>query len=108
MATARIHPLIPDSVDADPQHYKVEFENERVRVVRVRYGPGERSVMHSHPELVGIFLTDSHFKFTYPDGTVEEIHAKAGDIFPHEAFQHLPENGTETPFEAVLVELKRS
>jgi hypothetical protein len=107
MATAKIHPMIPDSVDADPQHYKVEFENERVRVVRARYGARERSVMHAHPELVCVFLTDAHFRFTYPDGKSEDIHAKAGDIMPHEAFQHLPESENDAPFEAVLVELKR-
>ena len=107
MATAKVHPMITDSVTADPKHYKVEFENERVRVVRARYGPREKSVMHSHPELVCTFLTDSHFRFTYPDGKSEEINAKAGDILPHEAFEHLPENVSDRPFEAILVELKK-
>ena len=30
-----------DPVKVDPKHYKVEFENERVRVLRVSYGPGQ-------------------------------------------------------------------
>jgi len=107
MSTAKVHHMIPDSVSADPKHYQVEFENERVRVVRVRYGPHEKSAMHSHPELVGVFLTDAHNRFTYPDGTTEEIHAKRGDILPHEAFSHLPENISDQPLELVLVELKR-
>jgi hypothetical protein len=107
MATAKVHPMIPDSVTADPKHYKVEFENDRVRVVRARYGPREKSVMHSHPELVCTFLTDCHFKFTYPDGKTEDINAKAGDILPHDAFEHLPENISDKSFEAILVELKR-
>jgi quercetin dioxygenase-like cupin family protein len=99
--------MITDSVSADPKHYKVEFENERVRVVRAHYGPREKSVMHSHPELVCTFLTDANFRFTYPDGKSEEINAKAGDILPHEAFEHLPENVSDRPFEAILVELKK-
>ena len=33
----------------DPKHYKVEFENDRVRVYHA-YAPHERSVMHGHPE----------------------------------------------------------
>ena len=107
MATAKVHTLIPDSVAADPAHYKVEFENERVRVVRIKYGPGEKSVMHSHPDLVAVFLTDCDFKFTYPDGTAEDVHAKAGDILPHEAFAHLPESLNDKPFEAIAVELKK-
>jgi quercetin dioxygenase-like cupin family protein len=107
MATAKIHPLVPDSVTADPEHYKVEFENEDVRVVRISYGPHEKSVMHSHPQLVAVFLTDAHFRFTYPDGSSEEIQAKAGDIMPHEAFEHLPESLSDVRFDAIAVELKR-
>jgi hypothetical protein len=40
-------PSALDPVKLDPDHYKVEFENDRVRVLRVNYGPRERSVMHS-------------------------------------------------------------
>ena len=107
MATAKVRPMVSDAVTADPKHYKVEFENHRVRVVRARYGPREKSVMHSHPALVAVFLTDSNFKFTYTDGKTEDTLAKAGDILTHEAFEHLPENMSDKPFEAIAVELKR-
>ena len=63
--------------------------------------------MHSHPALVAVFLTDSNFKFTYPDGKTEDILAKTGDIPTHEAFEHLPEHMSDEPFEAIAVELKR-
>jgi quercetin dioxygenase-like cupin family protein len=36
----------------------VEFENEQVRVLRIGYGAGEKSVMHEHPNAVAVFLTD--------------------------------------------------
>jgi len=107
MATAKVHPMIPDSVTADPKHYTVESEDEHIRVVRIRYGPHEKSVMHSHPALVAVFLTDSNFKFTYTDGKTEETLAKAGDILTREAFEHLPENMSDKPFEAIAIELKR-
>jgi hypothetical protein len=38
-----------DAVTVDPKHYKVEFENDQVRVLRLTYGPHEKSVMHEHP-----------------------------------------------------------
>jgi hypothetical protein len=38
-----------DPVRVDPKHYKVEFENEKVRVLRIKYGSHEKSVMHGHP-----------------------------------------------------------
>jgi hypothetical protein len=95
-----------DPVKVDPKHYTIELENERVRVLRIRYGPGEASQMHSHPEGVLVFLTDAAARFTYPDGRTEEISGKAGDVAPLDAMTHLPENMTDKPFEVVLVELK--
>jgi len=108
MATARMpQPTADDPVKVDPKHYKVEFENERVRVVRIKYGPSEKSVMHSHPESVAVFLTDARAKFTYPDGRSEDIDAKAGTVQHMDAFTHLPENKTKKRFEVIQVELKR-
>ncbi len=108
MATARIpQPITDDPVKVDPRHYKVEFENERVRVVRIKYGAGEKSVMHSHPESITVFLTDAHAKFTYPDGRSEDINANAGTVQHMDAFTHLPESLGNTPFEVIQVELKR-
>jgi len=44
MATARIpQPITEDPVRVDPKHYKVEFENERVRVLRIKYGSTDRA-----------------------------------------------------------------
>ena len=96
-----------DPVKLDSKHYKVELENDRVRIVRIRYSGGEKSVMHQHPPGVGIFLTDARFKFTYPDGKTEDITAKQGEFlwFP-EVWEHLPENSTDQTAEVIYVELK--
>jgi len=108
MATARMpQPTADDPVQVDPKHYKVEFENERVRVLRIKYGAGEKSVMHSHPESVAVFLTDAHGTFTYPDGRSEDINANAGSVQHMDACTHLPESTSKTPFEVMAVELKR-
>ena len=96
-----------DPVKVDPKHYQVEFENERVRVIRIKYGPGEKSAMHGHPESVAVFLTDADSKFTYPDGRTENIAAKAGSVMHMDAFAHLPENTSKAPFEVIQIELKR-
>jgi hypothetical protein len=34
-----------DPVNVDPKRYKVEFENDKVRVFRGKYGPHEEGVM---------------------------------------------------------------
>ena len=48
--------LAQDPAKVDSNHYKVVFENEDVRVLRIPYGPGEKSVMHYHPYAVAVFL----------------------------------------------------
>jgi quercetin dioxygenase-like cupin family protein len=96
-----------DAVKIDPQHYTAEVDNERVRALRIRYGPREKSVMHSHPDAVAILLTAAHIRFTFPDGTTQEIQGQPGQVLWTDAGPHLPENLTDTPFEVILVELKR-
>jgi quercetin dioxygenase-like cupin family protein len=96
-----------DSVKIDSKHYSVEDETDRVRVVRARYGPREKSEMHSHPDLVAFLVTDGDVRFTYPDGKTEDVHMAAGQTLVMPATTHLPENLSDKPFEVVLVELKR-
>jgi quercetin dioxygenase-like cupin family protein len=98
--------LAQDAVKVDPNHYKVEFENAQVRVLRVKVGPGEKSIMHRHPNAVAVFVTDVNVKFTLPDGTTQNVNSKAGETLWTPAITHLPENLGDQPFELILVELK--
>ena len=47
-----------DPTVVDAKHYKVMFENDQVRILKITYGPKEKSVMHEHPNAVAVFLTD--------------------------------------------------
>jgi quercetin dioxygenase-like cupin family protein len=98
--------MAQDPVKVDAKHYKVEFENDRVRVLRIQYGPHEKSVMHSHPDSVAVFLTDGSVKFTTPDGKTQSAELKAGTTQWTAAGKHLPENVGDKPFELILVEVK--
>ncbi len=98
--------LAQDPVKVDGNHYKVEFENDQVRVLRVKVGPGEKSIMHRHPDAVAIFVTDTNGKFTFPDGTTQDATRKAGDVLWTPAVTHMPENVGSQGFEVILVELK--
>lgn len=95
-----------DPVKVDPKHYKVELENDDVRVLRITYGPGEKSVMHDHPANLAVFLSEIHGKFTLPDGKTQSADAKAGSTQWDPGGKHLPENVGDKPFELVLVEIK--
>ena len=71
-----------DAVKVDPKHYKVESENDQVRILRVHYGPHEKSVMHAHPALLAVFLTDAKGDFTFADGKKAGVHreSRSGDV----------------------------
>jgi quercetin dioxygenase-like cupin family protein len=99
--------MAQDPVKVDARHYKVEYENEEVRVLRITYGAHEKSVMHEHPANVAVFLTDGRVRFTLPDGTTQDAPAKAGTFAWDGGGKHLPENIGDQLLEVLLVELKR-
>jgi hypothetical protein len=96
----------PDAVTADPKHYSVSFENDVARFLRVKYGPGEKSVMHRHLPGCVIFLTDQTFDFTLPDGTTEPASVPAGALGCSDGNVHLPENIGREAAEFIMVEFK--
>jgi quercetin dioxygenase-like cupin family protein len=91
---------------ADPGRYTVEFENDKVRVIRVKYGPGEKSVMHTHGPNVAVFLSDSTVRMHLPDGSAVDVVAESGNTVWAENEEHQPENITDEPMEVILVEIK--
>ena len=95
-----------DAVKVDPKHYTVVTENDQVRILKVHYGPHEKSVMHSHPNLAAVFLNDSKGQFTFPDGKKQDFAAKAGEAQYEPAVTHLPENTSDTAMDLIVVELK--
>jgi quercetin dioxygenase-like cupin family protein len=95
-----------DPTVVDAKHYKVMFENDQVRILKITYGPNEKSVMHEHPNAVAVFLTDGQIKFELPDGKSQDAAVKAGQAMFTPGGKHLPQNVGDKPFEVVLVELK--
>lgn len=96
-----------DPVKADPKHYKVELENDNVRVLRVHYEPGEKSVMHFHPRSVAVYLTDGKTRMTLPDGKSMDSPGKAGAVSWADAGSHLPQNVGSRALDVIVVELKK-
>ncbi len=98
--------LAQDAPKVDPIHYKIEFENDKVRVVRITYGPHEKSAIHTHAAGQIVCLTDGWFKVTQPDGRIAEERMKAGQTGWGGAEKHQMENLSDKPFQAILVEVK--
>ena len=93
---------LPDAVTADSKHYTVEFENDIVRVLRVRLGAGDSTPRHAHTAYCAIELSDSSLK--EPDGPV--LDSKAGQVFCGDATSHAPTNVGKALAESIVVEFK--
>ena len=96
-----------DPVKLDPKHYSVVLENDEVRVLRAKYGPHEKSVMHEHPASVAVSITDYHVKMTSGDGKSQDLSSKAHDAVWTDPGKHLPENLSDKPMEVMVIELKK-
>jgi quercetin dioxygenase-like cupin family protein len=83
-----------DPLKADPKHYSLEFENDQVRVLRVRFGPHEKGVLHEHKlNHIVVYLTD-------------QAKGKAGEVRLDEAMTHTEENPLDHPVERIAIDLK--
>ena len=96
-----------DPLKIDPKQYKLEFENDQVRVFRVKIGPHESTPIHEHAlNRVLTYITDQQFRVTSTDGKVDTPVHKAGDVSWGVPGKHKEENLSDKPFEAVVTELK--
>jgi quercetin dioxygenase-like cupin family protein len=96
-----------DPPKIDPKHYKIEFENDQVRVLRVKFPPHQGAPLHEHQlNRVVVYLSDQNTRITAADGKVEMASHKAGEASWGGPAKHKEDNMAETPFEAIVVELK--
>ena len=107
-APSTTKPTALDWVKVDPKHCKVEIENDQVRVIRARYGPHEKGMMHEHSfNLLVTFLTDCKMKVTPPEGESRTATKAAGDVVWGGPSKHIEENLNDKPLEVLVVEFKK-
>ena len=98
-------------VQADPVHYKVEFENNCVYVTRANFGPHEKMPgFFDAKDAVLVSLTDSgELKLNYPDGhSVVTPPWRAGAVFWAPAAGRIQqENPFDTRLEFIAIELRQ-
>jgi uncharacterized RmlC-like cupin family protein len=96
-----------DPLKVAPGVYKVEIDNEQVRVLRARLGPGQSVALHEHalPRVV-IPLTDVEVQVTGVDGKTSLLKAKAGEAIFGPGVRHREVNLRDAVAELILVEFK--
>ena len=78
----------------DAKHYKVEFENEKVRVLRIHYDPHDKGQLHEH--ILNRVVLDLN----------DQPGAKADDVHISGAATHTEQNASDQPADRIAVELK--
>ena len=104
--TATLPVLAQDPLEVAPDHYKLLFENDRVRVMQVDMQPGDTIATHSHPDHVAYLLSGGKFRLTYPDGKTKEIEEETGKTMWINAETHAAENIGDTELRILVFELK--
>jgi hypothetical protein len=83
-----------DPVVVDAKHYKVEFENDQVRILRVHYDPHDNGARHEHLlNRVVLYLNDQ------PGAKMDEVRISG-------AGTHTEQNASDQPADRIAVELK--
>lgn len=104
-ATTIVRPQ--DLAKVSPKQATVVLENDRVRVLRLIYKPGEKVPLHSHPAVVVIYMTPCKSSFKSTDNESGEHDLAAGTVRWSPGTTHINENTGKTVCEVTLVELKK-
>ena len=84
----------------------VEFENDRVRVLRVKHNGRERHPHKQRYDRLIIYVNDGHV-LRSEGGKQEKIRRKAGEVVWRSQSEHEIENLNDAGHEVLVVELKR-
>jgi hypothetical protein len=106
--------LAQDPLKVAPQAYKLQFENEWVKIVRVHYAPHEKIIAHEHTPQASayVYLNDggpvvfNHIDKDY--GAVTRPATKTGSFRVYKGIQelHEVENKGDVPSDFLRVEFK--
>jgi quercetin dioxygenase-like cupin family protein len=94
------------ATDIAPHVYRSLFENERVRLLEVRMGPGDETKLHSHPDTLVHVLQGGRIQWTPPSGEAAEIDLEPGFTVWSPAQEHSAANSGTSEFLALFVEFK--
>jgi hypothetical protein len=102
-----------DPVKVDPDHYKVLYENNNVRILEYNDSPGHKVPKHSHPNFFVYVVSDSQRLFTdwisgpNCNGPAKTVVLKADESFPKNAVTHCEANTGYTNARLIVVEFKK-
>jgi quercetin dioxygenase-like cupin family protein len=85
--------------------YSFINENDRARVLKVTFKPGDIAKMHHHPQHIVYVLKGGKLKLV-SEGKTQELDMKEGSVVFLDAQNHEATNTGNTVLELLVVELK--
>ena len=86
--------------------YKFIMENDRVRVLEASFKPGDKAIMHDHPDHLVYVLSDGKMNLK-SSGKTDVLDLKKGQAIFIKAQSHEAENTGKTDLHLLVVELKK-
>ena len=86
-----------DPLKVNPKNYKLELENDHVRIFRVNFGPNEKGMLHTHVR---------NYIVTYMTPQAKGDRGQVNPHFGEGTVTHTENNPMDWPVERVAVELK--
>ena len=93
-------------LDVASNVYKFKMENDQLRVLNAIFKPGNKAVMHHHPDHLVYVVEGGKMKLT-SQGKTDTLELKAGDAIFLKAQSHEAENIGKTTITLLVVELKK-
>src|ERR1035437_1525540 len=96
-----------DIVRVASSRVRVDFENDRTRVLRLTLGAGE--MIPTHDDRAGVLSSTpgSRIRFTMPDGKSQDVELKTGETRWMPDARRVTRNLADGPVEMLYIESKR-
>jgi beta-alanine degradation protein BauB len=98
--------LAADPLQVAPAMYKLNFENDRVRVMEVTFKPGEKIPEHSHPDHFVYVLEGGQLTINKAGAAPSIADLKPGQVLWIPAESHWAQNTGKTKVRLLVNELK--
>lgn len=97
----------PGPQEGAPNIYHQIFDNDKVRVSEIKFNPGDKAPMHTHPYPHVVYILEGGtLTLSHPDGTTAPVTAKAGDVLFMGAETHEAVNTGNTVVRGTVTEIK--
>ena len=95
-----------DPLTIDAQHYRLDYENEHVRAIRLTLKADEAVPMHDDVDAQVVCIQECHLRFTRPDGHIQDVHMESGETRWLYGDTHSTRNLNTNPMEMLFIEVK--